>query len=196
MRKKESIYDFTVFDIMGNPHRMKEYEGKVLLIINSAIHCSFTPTYHDLEMTYRKYHDQGFEILDFPCNQFHGEAMESDAEIDRFCKENYHTTFPRFSKTEVNGENALPLFEYLARKKPFLSFDKANPMAGVIASIHIKEGPGWEKKKDIKWNFTKFLIDRHGNIKKRFECTSNEKDVNKAIEYILDHQLEDENVLI
>ncbi len=186
--KKISIYDFCVTDNQGNAHSMEEYRGKVLLIVNSAIHCTFVDTYRDLQITYRKYHDEGFEILDFPCNQFHGQAGESDEEIDRFCRDNYHTTFPRFRKTDVNGEDASPLFLYLQKKKKFKGFDKGNPLAGVIASIHIKEGPGWEEKPDIKWNFTKFLIDRNGEVKKRFECTSNQKDVDRSIEYILDHQ--------
>lgn len=189
--KNKSIYDFEVIDNIGNVHSMEEYKGKALLIVNTAIHCTFVDTYRDLELTYRKYHDQGFEILDFPCNQFHGQACEDDDSIDRFCKDNYNTSFPRFRKIEVNGENASPLFLYLQKKKKFRGFDKGNPLAGVIASIHIKEGPGWEEKPDIKWNFTKFLVDRRGEVKKRFECTSKEKDVDKAIEYILDHQLEE-----
>jgi glutathione peroxidase len=193
MKKKQSIYDFTIEDNKGNLIPLSLFKGKILLIVNSAIHCSFTPCYKELELTYRKYHSQGFEILDFPCNQFHGQAPESDEEINNFCISNYHTTFLRFKKVEVKGENANPLFTYLTKKKKFIGFDPANPLSGVIASIHIKEGPGWEKDNSIKWNFTKFLIDRKGKVVKRFEATAKAKDIDKAIERIIDTQLEEEN---
>lgn len=187
--KKVSIYDFEVADNKGVVHSLSEFKGKILLIVNSAIHCTFADTYKELQKTYRKYHSQGFEILDFPCDQFHGQSSESDGEIEKYCEENYQTTFMRFKKIDVNGFSASPLFLYLAKKKKFKGFDKGEPIAGVIASIHIKEDPLWETKSDIKWNFTKFLVDRNGEIKKRFECTSKEKDIDKAIEYLLDHQL-------
>ncbi len=188
-----TIYDFNVEDNQGNLIPLDLYKGKILLIVNTAVHCAFTSSYKELEMTYRKYHSEGFEILDFPCNQFHGQAPETDKEINEFCMMNYHTTFKRFKKVEVNGEHAEPLFLYLQKKKKFLGFDPSNPLSGVIASIHIKQGPGWEEDNSIKWNFTKFLVDRNGKVVKRFECTAKQKDIEHAIEHVIDTQLEDES---
>ena len=188
-----TVYDFTVKEKSGNMKSLNDYRGKLLLIVNTATGCGFTPHYDPLEAMYKEFRDQGFEILDFPCNQFHGQAPESDEEINDFCISNYHTTFLRCKKVEVKGENANPLFTFLTKKKKFIGFDPANPLSGVIASIHIKEGPGWEKDNSIKWNFTKFLIDRQGKVVKRFEATAKAKDIDKAIERIIDTQLEEEN---
>lgn len=186
--KRKTIYDFSFLDVKGNEVSLASLKGKIFLIVNTAIHCSFTPVYKELQMTYRKYQQYGFEILDFPCNQFHGQASEDIDSIDKFCKENYQTTFLRSQKVEVIGENRDPLFDFLVKKKKFLGLDPTNPLSGVINSIHIKEGPGWEKDPSIKWNFTKFLIDREGKVVKRFECTSKESEIDKAIERIIDKQ--------
>lgn len=132
------IYDFIVKDSNGNKVSMKEYEGKVLLIINSATGCGLTPQYEGLQKLYDKYKDSGFEILDFPCNQFANQAPGSNEEIHEFCTLRYNTSFPMFSKIDVNGKNEEPLFEYLKEStKSFLG-------------------------SKIKWNFTKFLVDREG----------------------------------
>jgi len=136
-----SLYDITVNDWQGNPVSLSEYRGKVLLIVNTATGCGHTPQYAGLQALYRKYLDKGFEILDFPCNQFAGQAPGTDAEINSFCTLNYSTTFPRFQKIKVNGKEESPLYTLLKAAQ-----------AG-----------------RIKWNFTKFLIDREGNVVKRFE---------------------------
>ncbi len=139
-----SLYDLTVNDREGNPVSMKEYEGKVLLIVNTATGCGFTPQYTGLEALYDRFRSRSFAVLDFPCNQFAGQAPGTDAEIHQFCTLNFGTTFPRFAKVDVNGENESPLYTYLKQEK-----------GGLLGSA-------------IKWNFTKFLIDREGNVVKRF----------------------------
>ena len=142
------IYDYNVIDNLGNNVNLSEYKGKVLLIVNTATGCGFTPQYKGLEELYEKYKDQGVEILDFPCNQFMGQAPGSDAEINEFCTLKYNTTFKRFKKIDVNGSNEDPLYTYLKSKK-----------RGVMG-------------RKIKWNFTKFLVDREGNVVKRFAPTT------------------------
>jgi len=176
-----SIYDFTVKDNQGRDVSLSTYKGTVLLIVNTATHCGFTPTYTELEKLYDTYHDQGFEILDFPCNQFAGQAPEDDAGIDSFCKMNYGTKFPRFKKIDVNGSNADPLFVFLKKSKGFTGFDQGHPLTPVLTDIYIKQGPGWEKNPDIKWNFTKFLISRDGRVIHRYEPTSPYNRIDKAV---------------
>lgn len=143
-----SIYDFKVKDQKGEDFSLSAYKGKVLLIVNTATKCGFTKQYTELEELYEKYADQGFEILDFPCNQFFKQAPGSDEEINSFCSLNFGTKFPRFKKIEVNGDNADPLFVYLCSQN-----DKG-------------------KVKKVKWNFTKFLIGRDGEFVERFEPTA------------------------
>lgn len=155
------LYDIDVLDYQGNLHSLKEYEGKVLLIVNTAIHCGFTSQYKDLEQLYETYHAQGFEVLDFPCNQFHQQASESDDEINQFCTLNYDTKFPRFQKIEVNGENQHPLYIFLKSQQH-----------GIL-------------NEDIKWNFTKFLIDRKGNVIKRYPPVERPLRIAKKIEELL-----------
>lgn len=183
-----TLYDIVVLDKDKHPTPLALYEGKVLLIVNTAIHCVFTDTYKELESLYRRYKKEGFEILDFPCNQFHGQAPESIEEIDTFCTANYHTTFPRFDKIDVNGPYQSNLYEFLKKKKGFKGFEASHPMTKVLATIQIKENPGWEKDNAIKWNFTKFLIDRHGKVVSRFEPTTDIKKVDKAIYHLIDTQ--------
>jgi glutathione peroxidase len=139
-----NLYDFTVKDNLGKDVSLSKFRGKVLLIVNTATGCGFTPQYAGLQELYDKYKEKGLEILDFPCNQFASQAPGSDEEISKFCTLNYNTTFPRFKKIEVNGENAEPLYKFLKEKQKGLG------------------------KSDIKWNFTKFLADKSGNIVKRF----------------------------
>lgn len=135
-----SIYDYSVLDMAGNDVSLSEYKGKVLLIVNTATGCGFTPQYEGLEAMYRKYKDKGFEILDFPCNQFFGQAPGTDEEIHSFCTLKYDVSFKQFHKIDVNGKNEDPLYTFL------------------------KE----QQKGRIKWNFTKFLVDREGNVVARF----------------------------
>ena len=139
-----SVYDFSVKDQSGNDVSLKKFEGKVLLIVNTATKCGFTPQYEELEALYEKYHDRGFEILDFPCNQFFRQAPGTDEEINQFCAMKFNTKFPRFKKIEVNGDKADPLYIYLEKQN--------------------EKG----KIQRIKWNFTKFLIGRDGEFIERF----------------------------
>ena len=179
-----TVYDFTVKDRAGNDVSLKDYEGKVLLIVNTATGCGFTPHYEPLEAMYKELKDKGFEILDFPCNQFAGQAPDSDEKINEFCTMKFGTEFLRFAKIEVNGEGALPLFAYLATEKPFTGFGKGLKSAALntFASANNKK---YGDKAYIKWNFTKFLIDRKGNVIARFEPTMDMDEVKKAVEEAL-----------
>ncbi|MDT2757189.1 glutathione peroxidase [Enterococcus asini] len=143
-----SIYEYTVKDAKGQDVSLADYEGKVLLVVNTATGCGFTPQYEGLEKLYKKHQGAGFEILDFPCNQFGHQAPGSNEEIQEFCQLNYQTTFKTFGKIEVNGDGAISLYNFLKKEK-----------GGLVGSA-------------IKWNFTKFLVDREGNVVKRFAPTT------------------------
>ena len=164
-----NIYDFTVKDRKGNDVKMSDYKGKVLLIVNTATGCGFTPQYEGLEKLWEEYHDKGLEILDFPCDQFGHQAPGTDEEIHQFCQMKFNTGFENFKKIEVNGENAEPLYKYLKSKKSFAGFtgEKAEFMAGFIT----KQDPDYKNNSEIKWNFTKFLVNREGEVIERFEST-------------------------
>ncbi|MBR0137723.1 MAG: glutathione peroxidase [Erysipelotrichaceae bacterium] len=179
-----TVYDFTVKDRKGNEVSLNDYAGKVLLIVNTATGCGFTPHYEPLEAMYRDLKDKGFEILDFPCNQFANQAPGSDDEIHEFCTLKFGTEFPQFAKIDVNGETADPLFAYLATEKPFESFGKGLKMAALkkFADANNKQ---FGDKAYIKWNFTKFLVDREGNVVARFEPTYDMDEVRKAVEELL-----------
>ncbi len=153
-----SVLDFTVKSQKGEDVALEQYRGKVLLIVNTATHCGFTPQYNGLEAMYKKYKEQGFEVLDFPCNQFAFQAMESDEGINKVCSRKFGTTFPRFKKIKVNGKDADPLYKYLV------------------------EQTGGDK---IGWNFTKFLIDREGNIVERFSSKVTPEEIEAKVEAIL-----------
>ena len=170
MEIKESIYDFKVKDMEGNDVSLSQYKGKVLLIVNTATRCGFTPQYEDLQKMYDKFKDKGLEILDFPCNQFGEQAPGSIQSIHEFCTGKYNTTFTQFDKVDVNGEDESPLFKFLKAKQGFKGFgngDKAQFMDEMLK----KQDPDYAGKSDIKWNFTKFLVDRNGNVVARFEPT-------------------------
>ena len=152
-----SVYDFTVKDNKGNNVSLSEFKGKVLLIVNTATKCGLTPQYEGLENLYRQYKDRGFEILDFPCNQFAFQAPGSAEQIDTFCSLKYHTSFRRFEKIKVNGKDAAPLYQYLKQQKPGR----------------------------IEWNFAKFLIDRNGEVVDRFAATAKPETITEAIEKLL-----------
>lgn len=156
------FYDYMVKDAEGNNVSMKEYEGKVLLIVNTATGCGFTPQYEGLQNLYEKYQEQGLEILDFPCNQFGNQASETEEEIVDFCQSRYGVTFKMFKKVEVNGEDAEPLFKYLKEQKGGMMGNK------------------------IKWNFTKFLVDRNGNVVERFAPTTTPEQIDAAVAKLLD----------
>ena len=171
-----SIYDYSVQDAQGNDVPLKQYKGKALLIVNTATDCGFTPQYKELEEIYEKYHDNGFEIIDVPCNQFGEQAPGTDAEIHSFCTLRYHTKFPQMKKSDVNGEQALPLFTYLKSQKKFEGFGEGK-MAEMLSDFIQKIDSDYKNNSDIKWNFTKFVIARDGAVVARFEPTAPMSDV-------------------
>ena len=179
-----TVYDFTVKDRKGNDVSLSTYEGKVLLIVNTATGCGFTPHYEPLEAMYKDLREKGFEILDFPCNQFANQAPGSEDEIHEFCTLKFGTEFPQFKKIDVNGETADPLFVFLATEKPFAGFGKGvkNAMLEKFANMNNKK---YGEKAYIKWNFTKFLINREGKVVARFEPTVDMADVRNAVEELL-----------
>ena len=180
----KTVYDFTVKDRLGTDVSLADYRGKVLLIVNTATGCGFTPHYEPLEAMYRDLKEQGFEILDFPCNQFANQAPGDADEIHQFCTLKFGTEFPQFKKIDVNGENAEPLFAFLAAEKPFAGFGKGlkNAALSKFADMNNKQ---FGDKAYIKWNFTKFLIDREGKVIARFEPTADMKDVRNAVTEVL-----------
>lgn len=176
-----NIYDFSVLNNKQEEVSLKEYEGKVLLIVNTATKCGLTPQYEALEKLYEKYHDQGFEILDFPCNQFLEQAPGSDAEINEFCTLNFNTKFPRFAKIDVNGENTIPLYKYLKEN----GGEEIKNAESDDFAAHVKPLNPYFGKEDIKWNFTKFLIDRKGNIVARYFPNVTPEEIEGKIEELL-----------
>ena len=186
--KKENyimnIYDFKVKAQDGNEVNLSDYRGKVLLIVNTATGCGFTPQYDELQDLYELHQKDGLEILDFPCNQFADQAPGSDEEIHDFCTGRYGITFPQFSKIDVLGENAHPLFKYLSENTTFEGFGKG-PMTLILKGVVKKMDKDYKNNGNVKWNFTKFLIDREGNISARFEPTADLKDVKAKVEEVL-----------
>ncbi len=179
-----TVYDFTVKARGGEEVSLKDYEGKVLLIVNTATGCGFTPHYEPLEAMYKDLKDKGFEILDFPCNQFANQAPGDENEIHEFCTMKYGTDFPQFAKLEVNGEGADPLFVYLATEKPFEGFGKGLKVKALEKFTNMNN-KAFGDKAYIKWNFTKFLVDRKGKVVARFEPTEDMDKVRAAVENIL-----------
>lgn len=163
-----NIYDFTVKAQDGSDVLLSDYKGKVLLVVNTATGCGFTPQYDELQDIYDEFKDKGLEILDFPCNQFGEQAQGNDDEIHSFCTSRYGITFPQFSKVEVNGEKAIPLFKWLTENTKFEGFGMS-PMGVMLSGVVKKSDKDYKKNGKIKWNFTKFLIDRNGEIVARFE---------------------------
>ncbi len=180
-----NVYDFSVKDRKGNEVSLKSLEGKVLMIVNTATKCGFTPQYKELESIYEKLSEKGLEILDFPCNQFGGQAPGTEEEIHEFCQLNYHTKFPQFKKIEVNGEGADPLYKFMKSKEGFGGFDLNHPIGKILDDMLSKADANYKESPDIKWNFTKFIIDRKGEVAKRFEPTENMDNVEKFIESLL-----------
>ena len=178
------IYDYEVTTGKGETLKLSEYKGKVILIVNTATGCGFTPQYAPIEQLYKDYHEKGLEILDIPCNQFGGQAPGSDDEIHEFCSLHYNTTFPQMKKSDVNGPNELPLYTYLKSQKGFEGFDE-HELKGVLENMFNAAEPDWAKKPDIKWNFTKFLVDRSGNVVARFEPTADMAKVEECVKALL-----------
>ena len=180
---KMNVYDFKVKNRLGEEVDLADYKGKVLMIVNTATGCGFTPQYEGLENLYRKYKEQGFEILDFPCNQFGHQAPGSDDEIHEFCTSKYDTSFPRFAKIDVNGENADPLFRYLTANTKFEGF--SGPMGMLMKGVIKKMDKDYKNNGNIKWNFTKFLINRDGEIAARFESTETPEKIDEEVAKLL-----------
>jgi len=178
-----NVYDFQVKARDGSTVSLEDYRGKVLLIVNTATGCGFTPQYDELQALYTAYAERGFEILDFPCNQFGEQAPGSDEEIHSFCTGRFGITFPQFAKVDVNGENAIPLYKWLTENTRFEGFGKS-PMALMLSGVVKKTDKDYKNNGKVKWNFTKFLIDRNGEIVGRFEPTDM-KSLKAAIEACL-----------
>ena len=158
-----TIYDFSVSDAQGNQKSLAQYQGKLMLVVNTASHCGFTPQYKELQALYEAWHEKGLEILAFPCNQFGQQEPGSDAEIQQFCQLNYGLTFPVLAKIDVNGESADPLYKYLRSQ-----------IKGALSD-------------NIQWNFTKFLIDAHGNVIKRYEPKVTPHEIGAELETLFGH---------
>ncbi len=179
-----NVYDFTAKTRKGEDVALSDFRGKVLLIVNTATGCGFTPQYKELQEIYEAFHDKGLEILDFPCNQFRDQAPGSDEEIHAFCTGRFGITFPQYAKIDVLGENASPLFQWLSENTEFGGFGKG-PQALLMAGVVKAMDKDYKNNGNVKWNFTKFLIDREGNIVSRFEPTEDMETVKKAVEAIL-----------
>ena len=181
----KNFYDFEAEDAKCEMRKMDEYRGKVVLVVNTATQCGFTPQYDDLQDLYEKYQDEGLEILDFPCNQFGNQAPGSTEEIVSFCDARFGITFTQFEKIEVNGKNAHPLYQYLKEQKGFEGFDEDHPLTPMLKSALERIDADYKNNSDIKWNFTKFLIDRNGTVVKRFEPAADIADVEQKITELL-----------
>lgn len=177
-----TIYDFTVKDRLGKEVSLETYKGKVLLVVNTAIKCGLTPQYEELEALYQKYQSQGFELLDFPCNQFLNQAPGTDEDINHFCTLTYNTTFPRFSKIDVNGDKADPLYVWLKEEKPEDTEDQESKSF----EKKVKAFTLLNKPADIKWNFGKFLIDQQGNVVNRYSPAYDMAAIDADIKALLD----------
>ena len=177
------IYDLKVKTRSGEDFSLSNYKGKVMLIVNTATGCGFTPQYEGLEKLYQKYHDKGLEIIDIPCNQFGNQAPGNDDEIHEFCALKYNTSFDQFAKADVNGENELSLYTYL---KEQVKEDKIDGMKNKMAMKAIEKISKTTKKDgDIKWNFTKFIVDKEGRVVERYSPTYKPEDMEEDIKKII-----------
>ena len=179
-----SIYDYKLTAGDGSEVALSDFQGKVLLIVNTATGCGFTPHYEPLEKMYEDLHDKGLEIIDVPCNQFAGQTPGTDEEIHQFCTLKYNTRFPQMKKSDVNGDNELPLYTYLKSQKGFEGFGKGVKAMAMSAMLK-KLDKNYASNPDIKWNFTKFAVDRSGNVVARFEPTAKMDDVDACIASLL-----------
>ena len=175
-----NIYDYSVPKPNGEELPLKNFKGRVILIVNTATSCGFTPQYKQLEELYEKYHDKGLEIIDIPCNQFGHQTPGTDEEVKQFCQLHYKTQFPQMKKSDVNGPNALPLYTYLKSQQGFKGFGE-HQLTKILEKMLSKMVPKWVNNPDIKWNFTKFLLDRQGQVVARFEPTYSMKKLEEEI---------------
>ncbi|CAH1193631.1 Hydroperoxy fatty acid reductase gpx1 [Paenibacillus plantiphilus] len=180
-----TLYDFQAETINGGAKALSDYKGKVLLVVNTASKCGFTPQYTDLQKLYEQYQSEGLEIIGFPSNQFGEQEPGSNSDVQSFCQINYGVTFPLFAKTDVRDENAHPVFQYLTEAAPFQGFDTTQPSGKMLHSFLNEKLPHWMIDNSIKWNFTKFLVDREGRVVKRFESTVEPLDMKADIEALL-----------
>ncbi len=178
------IYDITVTARDGSEVKLSDYKGKVIMVVNTATGCGFTPHYEPIEKMYEDFHDQGFEVIDVPCNQFAGQTPGTDEEIHEFCTLKYKTQFPQMKKSDVNGETAIPLFKYLKSQKTFEGFGKG-PKAMFMGAMLKKIDKDYKNNSEIKWNFTKFIVNRDGEVVARFEPTADMKDVRECVEKLV-----------
>lgn len=183
-RKNMGFYDLSVTNVNGEEVKMSDYKGKVVMVVNTATGCGFTPHYEPMEAMYEKYHDAGFEIIDVPCNQFAGQTPGTDEEIHEFCTLKYNTQFPQMKKSDVNGENAIELFKFLKEQKGFEGFGKG-PKALAMGVMLKKIDKDYKNNSEIKWNFTKFVINRIGEVVARFEPTADMNKVEKFVEQLI-----------
>lgn len=174
-----NIYDFKVAAQDGSEVSLDQFKGKTILVVNTATGCGFTPQYSELQDIYDELHASGLEILDFPCNQFANQAPGSDEEIHDFCTGRYGITFPQYSKVDVNGENAIPLFKWITANTKFEGFN--GPAKLMLGPIVKKMDPDYKNNGNIKWNFTKILINKNGEIVGRFEPTASMEKVREAV---------------
>ena len=180
-----SIYDFSVKTINGRELSLAEFKGKVLIIVNTASKCGFTPQYEELQILYDLYVDKGLLILGFPSNQFAEQEPGSNEEIQNFCQINYGVSFLMFEKIEVRGQNAHPLFNYLTESAPFKGFDLKHPIGGKLQEVLRDNFPEILEGDSVKWNFTKFLVDRQGKVAGRYEPTTSPLEMKADIERLL-----------
>ena len=173
-----NIYDYTVPKPNGKELALSDFKGKVILIVNTATGCGFTPQYNDLEKLYERYHDKGLEVIDIPCNQFGHQTPGTDEEVHQFCQLHYKTQFPQMKKSDVNGKNELPLYAYLKSQQGFKGFGE-HRLTKILEEMLAKIAPKWANSPDIKWNFTKFLVNRQGQVIARFEPTVSMEKVEK-----------------
>ncbi|MDQ6420156.1 glutathione peroxidase [Paenibacillus sp. LHD-117] len=180
-----SIYDIELETINGKQASLGEYEGKVLIVVNTASKCGFTPQYSELQKLYEQYHEQGLEILGFPSNQFGEQEPGANSDVQSFCQLNYGVTFPLFAKTDVRGDDAHPLFRHLTEELPFGGFNTETSSGKMLNAFLEEKYPDSLEGPSVKWNFTKFLVDREGRVVRRFESTEEPSDMTDAIEALL-----------
>lgn len=179
------IYSFIARNIDGEEVRTEDFKGKVLLIVNTASKCGFTPQFEDLQKLYEEYQEKGLEILGFPCNQFAEQELGSSQETKAFCQINYGVTFHMFEQIDVNGKGAHPIFKYLVKEAPFKGLDMSNISNKILDALIKEKFPQFSVGDAIRWNFTKFLIDRDGNVVERFESSVEPMDMRSSIERLL-----------
>ena len=179
-----SIYDYTVTKADGSELSLSDYKGKVILIVNTATGCGFTPHYAPIEKMYEDFHDKGFEVIDVPCNQFAGQTPGTDEEIHDFCTLKYKTQFPQMKKSNVNGPDAIELFKYLKSQKGFEGFGKGAKALAMNLLLK-KIDKDYKNNPEIKWNFTKFVVNRKGDVVARFEPTASMDEVRSCVEALI-----------